>query len=235
MIEEQPFTQPTISDAIGPGRLDPDRIKYVTQSFAWPRGLYFVACSGWFAAYRFGRAYWKDSEGSWWEALWDLASIAVPFFLSIIWIPRYYTRRFGVFRPKPAPMPNPWTKKQRLFFFLILGGYYLLGYTLDHLTRSLIYPFALLSPFLLLAVVLIDPWRKLRSMAEMVLVSVSAIVLALVALLPLWVPDTVQAHALWKALYAAAPAAIGGLAFGLYDHITLTRLIPKLPAEDDHE
>jgi len=214
-------------------RLDPDRIKYIAQSFAWPRGLYWVAYTAWFAAFRFGRVYWKDSEGVGWNAVWDLASIAVPFFVSIIWIPKYYTRRFGVFRPKPGPMPNPWTTKQKLLFFLILGCYYLLGITLDHLTHSTIDPVLLLSPFFLLAVVLVDPWKKLRSMPEITLVVVSAILLALVALVPLWVPDAVRAQAFWRALYAATPAVIGGLTIGLFDHITLTRLIPKLPAEDD--
>jgi hypothetical protein len=235
MTEEQPFTQPQLSDAVASARLDPDRIKYIAQSFAWPRGLYFVAYAGWFAGFRFGRVYWKGSEDSGWNALWDLACLAIPFFISIILIPRYYTRRFGVFQPKPGPMPNPWTKKQKLFLLFIVAGYFLLGNALDHLTHPRIDPFLLLSPFVLLTVVLVDPWKKFRSMAEMTLVGACAIVLALWALLPSWVPDTVQADALWKALYAAAPAGIGGLTFGLYDHITLTRLIPSVPVEDDHE
>jgi hypothetical protein len=92
-----------------------------------------------------------------------------------------------------------------------------------------------LSPVVLLGWVLLDPWRRLRSAVEISLIAVWAIVLAFLALLPLWFPDTVQARPLWRALYAAVPPGIYGLTLGLYDHITLTRLIPKVPAEDAHE
>lgn len=236
MTEEQPLAQSGLSNAVGPEGLDLDRITYIVKSFAWPRGLYCVAYAGWFAAFRFARVYWKDSEGSGWEALWRLASMAIPFFISIIWIPRYYTRRFGVFRPKPGPTPHPWTKNKKHSFFLllILGSYFLLAYTVEHLTSSRNDLFVLLTALLLLVLALVDPWKRLRSIPEMSLIGMCVIVLALWTQLPLWVPEIAQAHSLGNALYEATPSATVGLTIGLYDHITLTRLIPK-PVEDHHE
>lgn len=232
MSEEQPLTEEALSELVGSGsKLDPVRLKFIMQSLEWPRGLYYVAYGAWLGAYGFGRVYWKDS---WWGALWFLGSAATPFFLTIIWIPRYYARRFGILRPKPGPTPNPWSKKRIAVLVVILGACYLLATILKHFSHSRV-DFAGLAPsLLLLAFVLIEPWRKLRSAVETRFIGAWAIIFALVALLPLWVPDNVQAQPLWKAL-GAAFLGITFVIFGFYDHITLTRLIPKIPAKEHHE
>jgi hypothetical protein len=192
-----------------------------------------VAYGAWFGAWQFGAVYWKESEGSWRQALWFLTSTAVPFFVSIIWIPRYYTRRFGVFQPKPDPIPSPWSKKRILALVFIMLGVYFLATILEHLTQTRVDLVRLLSPFVLLGFVWLDPWRKLRSMVDIIVVAIWAIILALFALLPLWVPDTVHTQ-LWKA-FLPALTGIGYMTIGLYDHVTLTRLLPKRIEQDDHE
>jgi hypothetical protein len=233
MTKERSLTSSNIGTITSGNNLDPERLRFITQSFTWPRGLYFVAYGAWFGAWQFGAVYWKESEGSWREALWFLTSSAVPFFVSIIWIPRYYMRRFGLFRPKPGPIPSPWSKKRMLALVLIILGVYFLTTIVEHLTQTRVDLVRLLSPFVLLGYVLLDPWRKLRSMMEMTVFALWAIILALFALLPLWAPDTVPTQ-LWKA-FLAALTGIGCVTIGLYDHITLTRLLPKRVEQGDHE
>src|SRR5215472_11633553 len=156
------------------------RLKFITEAFAGLRGLYFVACGAWVALFGFGTTYWGES---WWRSPWDFGSYAI--FFSFFWIPRYYTRRFGVFRPKPIRLPAP-NKKAILVAVLILVGLYLISKTLERTFHPRAEVIDLIYFLALPGFILVDPWRKLRSMVEFTVVVIVAVVLALVAVLPLW-------------------------------------------------
>jgi drug/metabolite transporter (DMT)-like permease len=210
----------------GDGSILGDRLKFVSYAFSGLQGLYMVAGGVGWAIYAMVTAFWGDSL---WGGLWLFLLITPLFFACIIWIPRYYTRRFGVFRPRPAPVPRPWSKKQMLGLILIGVGLYFLLRILEHSFHPRVDLGWLLMPLLLPCFILVGPWRKLRSKVEITVISVASVILALVAFLPLWVAMGPIALSLWKALFAGT----GWVALGLCDYITLTRLLPKTAAEDD--
>jgi hypothetical protein len=207
----------------GDGSILGDRLKFVTYAFTGLQGLYMVAGGIGWAIYAMVTAYWGDSL---WGGLCLFLSITPLFFVCIIWIPRYHTWRFGVFRPRPAPVPNPWSKKSLLIFCLIAVGLYLLARSLEHLMHPRVDLVWLLFPLLLPCSMLIGPWRKLRSTAEITVICVAAVMLVLVAILPIWI--AIGPRALWR-----ADMGLCWVAVGLCDHITLTRLLPKTAPGDN--
>lgn len=192
------------------------RLKFITEAFAGLRGLYIIAGGAGIALFGFSVTYWGES----W---WGFGSFAT--FFSFFWIPRYYTRRFGVFRPKPVRPPAP-NKKAILVAVLILVGLYLISKTLERTFHPRAEIIDLVYFLALPGFILIDPWRKLRSMVELTVVVIVAVLLAFVAVLPLWAPINAEALAVWKALRATY-VGILIMTAGLCDYITLTRLLPK--------
>jgi hypothetical protein len=94
------------------------RLKYITDAFVGIRGLYLIAVGAWLAMLQVCIVF---QDESWWWALGFLGSSA-GFLITMLWIPRHHTRRFGVFRPNPAQPLKP-SKKEIVIGVLTVGGF----------------------------------------------------------------------------------------------------------------
>jgi hypothetical protein len=213
-------------------QLDPERLKRITEYFARIQGLYMVAGGCVMVTAQVSNFFWKDTG----MTIGLLLSGPLAFFAVIIWIPRYYTRRFGLFRQVPGPNPKPWKYWKRRQLVVVIVTLLTLSFGIHEIERLTHPPvdvagfvFLLLFPWLQLA----DGWSDLRSTLGIVLVTTSAMVLAVLHLLPLWVTFQDRQLVYWK-LLTLTSLWILFILMGICDHLSLTQLLPREKAEDNH-
>lgn len=198
-------------------RLDPGRLKYLTENFNTLQGLRSVAFGIGYAVFMMSNAYW--GSGGW-------ASFGTLFFLaaykiSETYIPRYYDRRFG--NVKPSPRRVRWNRKQLLFGFVRIVAVFLVWILADFLLPNSV-PGSRLTNSMVLAygvalLLLGFPSTKLRDVCQG---SLGAAVTAF-ALAPVLYPLSESQLSAWKVVNAGS-LGFCMVVFGLWDHITLILL-----------
>jgi hypothetical protein len=213
-------------------QLDPERLKHITEYFAGIQGLNMVATGFLFVTLQVSNFFWKDAG----MIIGLLLSGPLALYASFIWIPRYYRRRFGFFRQVPGPNSKPWkywTRRQLIVVVVTLLTLFFGINEIERLTHPPVsvvgFVFVLLFPWFQL----VDGWSDLRSTLGTVLVTTSAMVLAVLHLLPLWVTLQDRQLVYWN-LLTLASLWILFILMGLCDHLSLTQLLPREKAEDTH-
>ncbi len=213
--------------------LNAERLKYVTEHFHALQGLTWVA----FGAMLLIPSM-MDFYGLRWPTLgWVALLISWPF--AFRYIPKYYRRRFGWVELGPASMTN----RQAVIFLLVflvllffgrpIGRYADLIYAVvESMISEPAHPVTLL-PVLLWFVYFCASLRRHPSQEDRYrtcFFSLGMLAWAFVVLSPLWHPEITH-FKLWEFLKAGW-LGISLISVGLYDHITLVRLLPKRIEED---
>jgi len=217
--------------------LDPQRLRYLTENFSTLQGLNLVALGA--ISLLTPLAPIGDVYGvtiRWWFLL-VMAALSVP----MRYIERYYRRRFGWVEPR-----NP-SNKQIAIFFLALVVLFLCRHSLDRFTGDLtqvihsmisdpdgrieLLPLvgwivALFASFLKRSQRVADPYW-------IYFLCSGTSACAVVAFYPLWHPEAAQSL-VWRTLNAGS-FGFSLMALGLYNHITLVRMLPKRFVENDDE
>jgi hypothetical protein len=219
-----------------------ERLRYVTENFQALQGLTLVCMGGWLF---FSEA--EDIPGvvpPWWLKLLTLLALGL-YLAALRYIPRYYERRFGsvewrVRRVSPIDIKS--LVLQLVFVVLLLvvllfglaGGRYLnwahrMLSDPDHRANlpPVLYWFAFLCA-----------WASNRShfgRLHMVLFSAYFLILwtGVSVFLPLRHPEVTQ-QTLWRILNAGW-LGISLMLMGLYNHLTLVRLLPRRGRTNDNE
>jgi hypothetical protein len=225
MTQEPSFAVQTSSSTAG-SRLDPQRIKYVTENFQGLQGLRAVALGVCLASLDISRLY-----ASRWRLLGLVISVAalVAF---LIYVPRYYTWRFGWVRPRRQPLPFDITGRGVAAYVILVFVLWVAADVLKHVFHTQA-SFLMLMQWLGLLCLLLffTPIRRFRSPVWRAVAAVVMAVMAFFALLPLWFALSASQLALWKLLNAGS-LGILLVVVGLCDHIKLTGLLPKRVQED---
>jgi hypothetical protein len=215
--------------------LDPHRLRYLTENFAGLQGLNFVALGAFFLLSEMEEVYGASWPiRGWW--LW----LVLPAFVGAIWYaPKYYLQRFGYVEPR-----NP-SNKQVAIFILALLIFFVCRRSLDRYANDLTQVIrsmiadpdgqVKLSPVLLWIVSLSTSLlkRSLRIIERVSFLCFGTIVFAAIALYPYWHPEAMKAL-LWRTLNAGS-FGFSLMALGLYDHISLVRMLPKIGGVSDDE
>jgi len=215
-------------------KLNPERLKYVTEHFHELQGLTNIAMGAGFLLFFSLRDVYPDP----WPWLSILLSV-LPL-LALYYLPKYYRRRFGWIEPRSM------TNKQFVLFLMVLLVLLFFGRPIGRYAdsiladvQSMIPPHAVtFSPALYWTLYLCLRSRKnphQEDVYRMYFVASGALAWALVALYPIWNPDAIH-PALWKFLNDGW-FGLSFIALGLYDHLTLVRLMPKRieKLEDDND
>ncbi len=163
------------------------------------------------------------------------------FIVAVRYLQRYYRRRFGWVEPR-----NP-TNKQAVIFALVMLVLIIFGRDIEHSSatasfvqylQSMFHPahqVSLIAPvvsMLFLGVSLRrHPQREERYRTDFLLLG--TIAWSLVALSPLWWPEVTRLM-FWKFL-SEEWLGVSLIAVGLYDHMTLVRLLPQRIPQDASE
>jgi hypothetical protein len=221
-------------------KLDPERLRSTTANFSGLqglnlRGLTFAVFGASLAAMQMANVYWKSGL---WDGLVDLASIGL-FVASLIYVPRYYRRRFGWVRPRPASVPR-WGSEfsfGQMFIrvFLLLVTFFVLWMFVHVGGRELM---PLVIWFMVLCVLPCLMWFSQSKDGQrpyyIFPVLLTVIAVAFITFYPVWHWVDAKQLLLWKTLTAGS-LGLGCVVLGVYDHIMLVRLIPKRVAEDGHD
>lgn len=211
--------------------LSAERLKYVTEHFHQLQGLTFVA---------FGIVYLFPVTGVFWDR-WPVSGwLAVPIGVALVgacvatfpYLPKYYRRRFGWIEPHSPDMTN----KQLVFLLLVLLALLFFGRPIGRYADSILadvrsmipaHPVTF-SPALLWSFYLCMSFRRnphQEDLYRMYFLASGALAWAFTALYPIWHPDAMH-PALWKFLDDGW-LGLSFIALGLYDHLTLVRLMPR--------
>ncbi len=234
---------------ITPGRaeanttLDPQRLKYLTENFTGLQGLNFVAL---------GAVLLLPLEDVYGEIRPDrewLQWLAYAVLIAVMgYIPRYYRRRFGWV--EPVEPRNPSNKQFVIFLLVFLVGLFggrSLGQRLDRyvddlsqVIHSMIFDPTGQVKLLPLICWIAALFANLRKRSQRIgdpyriyFLVFGTITFALIALYPLWHPEATQSL-LWRTLNAGS-LGFSLMGWGLYNHITLVRMLPKRFAENNDE
>jgi hypothetical protein len=237
--EEQPHPRTD-----GEMLVDHERLRYVTRIYAGQQGLYTVLLGASLLLIELGDA-WRG------EGLWGLLDFLVTMgglwiYLAAYqrWIPKYYQKRFGHVEPR---------QPSAIWFAIFLGLIVVLlflGRSFAHRIDPVISSFGerlhlmisdpahqinLWPSFFWTTLFIINLGRNLRSMGRQNLFFLLCGTLGFssVVLIAMWHPDARQG-VLWRALNAGG-IGLSLVALGLYDHITLVRMLPKRAEEGDDE
>jgi len=211
-----------------------ERLKYVTEHFKALQGLRSVLVGLFLLLPPMQDLYWPNWPFRGWFFLLVLAALMA----SAHYIRRYYRCRFGWVEPR-AP-----TNKQSAIFLLVLFLLLLFGRSLGRYADSIIahvqltvpdtaFPYTF--PVLFWVAALCTSVRRHPQQEDqyrIYFLSLGAFAWALVALYALRRPG-IMPLMFWKTLNACW-LGISLIAIGLYDHMTLVRLLPKrIPGDDD--
>ena len=216
--------------------LNAERLRYVTEHFYQLQGLTLVGLGG---ALLVPEGFLDILPLRGWLRALTVLVLAAAFIATLRYLPKYYRCRFGWIEPRS--MTN------RQFVFLLLGLLALLffGRPIGHHADSIIADIQFMipahpvtfSPAALWLFLLCVSFRKNLCQEElyrMYFMASGALGWALVALYPIWNPDAMH-PALWRLLNAGW-LGVSLIALGLYDHLTLVRLMPERienPEADD--
>jgi hypothetical protein len=191
-------------------------------------GLYLVACGLASITWGLAEAYWKDQ----FVLLGFLPSMAV-LFAALLWIPAYYARRLGIPHPGlglATASWKLWNTKLLVVGCLTFAALAALIDLLQHLAHPTI---SFVKPFVMLVIpwgLLVEPYGDVRSTKEMIIVTLFAVWMATLYVLPVWASLNAQWLTAWIA-FDATGLGIGLVLIGLYDHVSLSHgLVEATPA-----
>lgn len=235
--------QPTLRSTVNPAsRLDPKRARYITENFSKLQGLNGAALGAGLAVWQMVDTYWRNSG---WASLAVVPFIGANLAL-FIYLPRYYRDRFGWIQPRPSATVRStgWiadASDKKLFLVVSVTVVFFAVFALaiwvvvDLAQHALHMQLALtpLSYWLILSVVALwfrqsIGWSKLWAIFAMAVAS------AFATFYPLGHPMNGTDLLLLRTLNAGS-IGLFLVAWGLYNHIKLLRLMPARVAEDDHE
>ena len=210
-----------------------ERLRYVTRRFQALQGLTWVALGAMMLLIRL-----EDLHGDGWS---DLAWLLfwLTFATTVHYIPNYYRRRFGSVEPLGP------SNKQAAVFVLVMLVLLLFGRPIGRYADSIVahlqsmisepaHP-ATIFPALFWFALWCTSLRwhpQQEDRYRMYFLSLGIFAWTFVAIYPLWHPSVTNT-ALWRTLNAGW-LGISLIAVGIYDHMTLVRLLPNR-VEDDHE
>lgn len=207
--------------------LDPHRLRYLTENFTGLQGLNFVLLGVFFLLSAMDEVY----GASWPIPGWWLWAIWAALIGAMRYTPRYYLRRFGYVEPR-----NP-SNKQVVIFVLVLLMLFVYHRSLDRYVSDLTQVIhsmisdpdgqVKLAPILLWIVSLSTSLlkRSLRTIERVYFLCLGTILFAAIAVHPTWHAGVTKAL-LWRTLNAGS-FGFSLIALGLYDHISLVRMLPK--------
>jgi hypothetical protein len=218
--------------------IDPEKLKYITEHFQSMQGLTWVA----FGAFNI-LVYLRHLFPESWLAgfAYPLALLAI-FMLIIRRIQRYYRRRFGWVKPRSRSQND---KEAIVFLLLLLLLLFFIPYLAEKaepaigLAQEMIprtmrqvvsFPVLLWSAFLCMSL------RRHSSQEDwhrICFLSSGVIAWAIFALYPLSHPELAQS-VIWKTVDNES-LFVSVIALGLYEHLTLVRLLPKRIEEDEND
>jgi hypothetical protein len=224
---------------------DPERLKYVTRSFLalQGQGLNLVAFGAAFFLYSINDAFFRGSAISLWLVIAAGTALAAAF----RYIPKYYERRFGTV--ESASLSN----KQFVVFLSVILGLVFFGRSIGRFADSFaasasdrlhaamsdpghrvsFLPVLFWCSFLCLDLIGVL-WRSRRTAPSRPYFSlVGTLFWVFVVFYLLYQPEPMHVF-FWKVLNVGW----GGLSFmaiGLYDHISLVRLLPNRAEEDGNK
>lgn len=215
--------------------LNAERLKYVTEHFHELQGLTSVLLGAYFLAWPMQELFWAN----WPFRGWLFVLVFAGEIAAVHYVRRYYRRRFGWVEPRGP------TVKQLAIFLLVLFLLLLFGRPLGRYADSIIFHvqspisnafFPFTFPILFWLAVLGTNIRRhpqQEDVYKMYFLSLGAFAWTLVALYTLRRPDILPLM-FWKTLNSCWLGA-SLIAMGLYDHLTLVRLLPKRVDTHDEE
>jgi hypothetical protein len=228
----------------GEAPVDHERLRYVTRLLGAQGGLQWIL----WGTYLF----WIEEIHTWhwhWPRGWAgglalLVGIVVFFRALQRWIRKYYQKRFGTVEPcQPSA-------RQFLIFLGVILALLFFGQPFAHRIDPVISSFGerfrqiisdpaheinLWPSLFWIGLFVVDVGRSLRSMERQnpFFLLCGALGFSSVALFAIWHPHAKQA-VLWRALNAGG-IGLSFIALGLYDYITLVRVLPKRVGEGNDE
>jgi hypothetical protein len=237
--EEQPHPRTD-----GEMLVDHERLRYVTRIYGGQQGLY-TALLGVTLLFVELEDAWK-AEGLWGFLDFLVAMAGLWFYLAAYqrWIPKYYEKRFGHVEPREP------SAKQSAIFVGVIVALLFFGRSFAHRIDPVISSFGdrlhvmisdpahqinLCPSFFWTGLFVINLGRKLQNIERQNLsfLLCGTLGFSSVVLIAMWHPDARQAG-LWRALNAGG-IGLSFIVLGLYDHITLVRMLPKRVEEGDDE
>jgi len=218
--------------------IDQGKLKYVTEHFHSMGGLTWVA----FGAFNILAHLRHLRPDSWLVAYaWPLVLLAVVWFITLR-IQRYYRSRFGWVKPLQNTPSNRQTVIFLLLFLVLLffgryiveKGELLLGFAQETTPRAI--QQILSFPVLLWSFFLSMSFRRHPSREDWFRIcffSSGLLAWAIFALYPLSHPDLARSL-IWKTVDYES-LFISLITLGLYEHLTLVRLLPKRIEEGGNE
>jgi hypothetical protein len=222
--------------------IETERLRYVTENFQRLQGLERVALGVIFLVPPMGGVDWLPAPG------WAQQLLTVALMLAWLrytlkyqdYIPEYYRTRFGWVRPRVS---GRITRRQIIACLLFFAALLFFGRSIGRFADSIIADIHLdlsdpgreirLYPVVLWLLTLYGSLRWPLQREDSYRLSFMFLGLSIfvaVALSPAWHPG-VRQFVLWKALNAES-WGLSFIAIGLYDHMTLVRLMPRRIVED---
>ncbi len=224
----------TVTDAT----LEPQRLKYLTENFSTLQGLIWVA----WGAVALVQPMQEIYGASWPIHGWlPLLACLAGFVVVVYYIPRYYRRRFGWVEPR-----NP-SNTQVVIFLLVLVVLLFWGHRIESYANDLTQVIDSMIPDLHGQIELVPLVCWIGALSTSFLkrshrttdpywiyfLCFGTIACAVVAIYPFWHPEATRSL-LWTTLNAGS-FGFSLVAWGLYSHFTLVRLMPKKFQENDGE
>ena len=198
--------------------VDYDRLSYVARNFTRLQGLNSVALGLALGSSRTAEVYWEKTH---WGLLAVLPILGV-FPLILIYIPRYYRRRFGWVQQPPAA--SELSTRQIIVGTIAIIILIEICDALAHLISLpvdavLSLPMSVIITYFAFCFGFKWPRRGLYILAV-------GFAIAFIALYPLWRPLNSSQFVRWRMLNAGS-WGLGLALIGLLDHVTLVSLLPK--------
>jgi hypothetical protein len=220
-------------------QLNPERLKYITENFTRLQGLSSISSGVLVIASRVMVAFdnpWVFVPGlaggiAFWIIM--MAAGGALVILEGVYIPRYYARRFGFVQPRPVTT-RPLSSRQVVFYIVIVIVFGLLLMEMQHAIRPRVDLLALIVAIVMSFAAVGRARGPQRSTALITVAVTLNFVLAVIAVLPLWLPLGSGQILIWKLINVASPG-IPIIFLGITDHLALTRLLPAKTDDDDHE
>lgn len=206
------------AEAVGGPMLDPERLRYVTQNFESLKGLYWVLIGGLFFLAQLDLFRWIQ------------LLVYLLFFAAFRYVRKYYEQRFGWIEPRPQ------SNRSAIVFGVIIvlmlfGGFFegiaAVAFASDSLHLLISDPAHRVDLFNLVWVfvaTLFRPGRMWNSSKAMFVCAGLLIWYVFFVYCPYQYPNVTH-FTTWKMLNSGW-YSISFMAVGLWNHITLVRLLP---------
>jgi hypothetical protein len=210
--------------------IDSERLRFLTENFASLQGLNQVVLGVVFLLQPMEealRVYCKN-----WPIPWLLTSvIGATCIAAFRWVPNYYQRRFGWVEQRGP------SNRQVAIFLLALVVLFVLGHRIELIISQIAQSFRFYrgSGLLLfwIAFLCTDFLRRPRRIHKHRVYLLASVILAccVVVFYPLWNPDA--PHVQLSQFVNSSAFGISLVILGVYDHLTLVRLLPPIPESDN--